>query len=240
MNMEIMDKKAIERYYLRKFISDPALGLRVKNIEDSETPDFIVQTIDSTISIELTQLIDPKLKEHEVFQRKVVRSAMELFQTKNTNVTLDVLVTFSKQFKYQKSNPDTIAFEICEEVNRVYQFNKDFDFRIATPSGRRFKRLSYVDRLLVSTDGVFQTWQPVGAHMVDYIDPEWMAGVVKRKESALSKYRHQYDQSWLLMVCDFGYKSSAFRFEKIRSSRMATDFDRVFVFQHRDDGWFEL
>lgn len=47
-------QKKLERLYLTKFISDLAHGLRIKEIENSETPDFMLHTLEGMNSVELT------------------------------------------------------------------------------------------------------------------------------------------------------------------------------------------
>ncbi|MEZ4721941.1 MAG: hypothetical protein R2813_08715 [Flavobacteriales bacterium] len=233
-------QKKLERFYLTKFISDPAHGLRIKRIEDSETPDFILHTLNDLISVELTQLMNPNLKRHEVFQSKVVDMAREIFLSHHPRVSLDVHVTFSNQFRFEKWDPNQVAQELFNEVSKVYQFNKHFKFRVNTPSSSKFRPLSYVDQLYVSNERVFEAWQPFGAFLVDYVDPMWIEDVIQRKELGLRKYKPQYDQNWLLMVCNFGHESSTFRFERLSEKQMATDFDRILIYQYRDDKWFEL
>jgi hypothetical protein len=39
------DKKAVEMYLLRKFISSPLHGLRIKSIDQRETPDFVINEL---------------------------------------------------------------------------------------------------------------------------------------------------------------------------------------------------
>jgi len=47
-------KKEFELHMLCKFISHEELGLGVKTIDESETPDFIVRELTKNISVELT------------------------------------------------------------------------------------------------------------------------------------------------------------------------------------------
>lgn len=57
-----MDKKKInERKQLVQFVSNEKLKFRVYKIENSETPDFIVNIDKKLISIEHSRLIKPEL-----------------------------------------------------------------------------------------------------------------------------------------------------------------------------------
>ncbi|MDX5321366.1 MAG: hypothetical protein LPK49_09905 [Bacteroidota bacterium] len=54
--------------------------------------------------------------------------------------------------------------------------------------------MTYVDRLHVSNEHNFDSWQPFGAFRVDYIDPALIDEVIQRKESGLNKYSQKYGQ----------------------------------------------
>lgn len=75
-------KKEIERYTITKFISNGQLKLRVTSLEDSETPDFIMKTVDKKISIELASPINPQLKARESLNDSIITKAWKLFDSK--------------------------------------------------------------------------------------------------------------------------------------------------------------
>ena len=75
-------KKEIEKHHLTSFLSNEKLNLLVYNIEEFETPDFIVNIDKKLISIEHTRLINPDLKKIESYRDRIIKSAQKRFEKK--------------------------------------------------------------------------------------------------------------------------------------------------------------
>ena len=89
------DKKQTERHILERFVSNAKGGFRIAHIADNETPDFIIKTLEKKkISVELTRLINPELKEKEEFRTAIVERAHAMFKEKHAAI-LVVHVTFA-------------------------------------------------------------------------------------------------------------------------------------------------
>lgn len=70
---------------------------------------------------------------------------------------------------------------------------------------------------------------------MDYIDIDWLQNVIENKENNISRYPEKYHENWLLLVSDFGTKSSAHRFDHIDFSQIETKFDKVYIYNFMPD-----
>ena len=81
----------------------------------------------------------------------------------------------------------------------------------------------------------FSNWQHFGAYLVEKIDKAWFNGVIKKKEKNITHYKGDFHEHWLLMVSDFGAKSSSKRFDGFDFSEIITKFDRIYLYSLRPD-----
>lgn len=234
-----MDKKNTERYILEKFVSNKSLKLPVISIKDWETPDFIIKTPTNKISIELTSLFDPDLKEKESFQNSIIEKAEKIFE-KTFSDKLRVLITFSKNpIKCSKSKMDKYAFEIFEIVRNIYLNNKEYEFSIS--NSNRYEPINeYIDKLHIDNTFDFSNWQSFGAFIVDYVDFNLLKGVIINKEKKIKKYSEKFDENWLVMVANFGTKSSARRFDYINYEDLKSAFNRIFVYKYFENNIIKI
>jgi hypothetical protein len=235
-----MNKKDTERYILTKFVSNDILKLPVISIKDSETPDFIVQLIkDKKISIEITRLINPEHKKIEAFNNMIVEEAEKLFNNE-FDEKLRVLITFSdKVIKCSKSEIGNYAKDVYNIIRQIYLNNKGFEFSVS------FDRLNrpyndYIESLHVDNILNFANWQTFGAFRVDYVDFTWLVNIIKNKENNIKKYIDTFHENWLVMVSNFGTKSSALRFDYINQEKLHSQFDKVYVYKLFDDKVIEV
>ena len=232
MTRRSLGKKDLERRLLESFISNESLGLRVKSIEDSETPDFIIDEMTRIISIELTRLIHPKLIQIEAFHEKIVEAARLIFRERH-NTNLRVLVNFcNTPIKCKASEFDSYVEQLCSLVETAYVNNKDFDFRL---SSRRRPVNHFIDSISISNDLYFENWQPFGAYRVDDVDTNWLKQRIKSKEDCISKYQRAFDEKWLLLVANFGHKSSTHGFDSLGASTFESSFDRIYLYTYMNN-----
>ena len=227
-------KKEIERHHLTSFISNKDLKFLVYEIEDSETPDFIVNIENNLISIEHTRLINPELKKVEQYRERIIQNARKRFR-KKYKAELYVLFTFNNiRLKSGKSAEQKYTDEIFYLIENIYLCNKKFDFRVE--SRDRTSRVSELIRSFsVDSTRNFENWQHFGAYLVDYIDMDWLQKVITKKENNIQRYPKIFYENWLLLVSDFGTKSSAHRFDHIDFSQIKTKFDKVYIYNFRPD-----
>ena len=222
-------KKEIERNHLTKFISNEEHKFLVCGIEDSETPDFIVNIDKKSISIEHTRLINPELKKVEKYREQIIQNAKKRFRDRY-NAELYVLLTFNNiRLKSGKIAEKKYTDEVFLLIENIYLCNKKFDFSVE--SRRRKGSVSeLISSFSVDSTRNFENWQHFGSYLVDWIDIEWLQKIITKKDNNIKNYPKEFDENWLLLVSDFGTKSSAHRFDNVDFSKIKTRFDRVYIY----------
>lgn len=224
---------------LSKFISHEEHGLRVKTIDECETPDFIVRELTKDISIELTRLILPDLMQEERFQDKLVSLAWKKFKEKYPD-KLQVLVNFSNQvIKCSANEIDKYVDQLIEVVEPVFLANRKFEFRVSSVGrGRHINR--FIDSIAISNDLALDNWQPFGAFLVKPVDADWIKNIIKSKESKIANYPDKYDENWLLLLANFGHESSTHEFDYLFLKDFESVFDQVYIFKYMDNTYTRL
>ncbi|KAA1244554.1 hypothetical protein [Aquimarina sp. RZ0] len=227
-------KKEIEKRHLTKFVSNEKLKLLVYGIEDSETPDFIVNLGEKIVSIEHTRLINPDLKKVEQHKDKIIKNAQKRFENKYSE-ELYVLLTFNNIIlESGKSAEEKYTDEVFKLIEEIYLFNKEYKFRI---NSRRQK--SKVSKLInyFSIDNTwnFANWQHFGAYRVEKMNMGWFGEVISNKEKNIKRYPKGFDENWLLLVSDFGTKASTHCYDRIDFSNIKTEFDKIYLYSYMAD-----
>jgi hypothetical protein len=232
-NLTIQKKKDQEEYIIKKFISHKKLNLPVFAVIGNETPDFIIKGPQGTYSIELTRLIDPEIKETEVLQEKIVNGARELF-IKKYEENLRVWVTFNDlPITLTKKNESIYYNELFEIVERVYLSNKDFQFE--TKSKKQINPTHHIEDIYISNKAGFCNWQTFGAFIVSRPDFKIIDDVINSKEKGLNKYKQDFKENWLVIAANFGKRSGAYDFLFIDDYKANTKFDKVFIYNLREN-----
>lgn len=216
-----------------KFIAQQLLGEIVYSVEPSEAPDFILETSKSLVSIELTRVINPKLKQRESAQNRIVDNAMKKFKEIRNDI-LKVYVDYSYQpLKYHNSFLDKLSNDLCNFVLRVCENNEGFGFRISTRDW--LQAHEFFQSISITNDTEFENWQPFGAYVVPHIDETWFKSRIDEKERNLLRYSDNFDQNWLVLNCDFGHESSAFNFNQLKEDYRKSCFDKIYIYQYFRD-----
>ena len=232
-------KKDLERTQLINFVSNKELGIPVIDIINNETPDFIVKSTKKQLSVEVTQLIYPKIKMQEAFQNNIVKDAEQLFLEKY-DVMLQVYVTF-RSYGLNASKTHSIKYsqQIFEIVERIYISNQEFEFNVSSRNKRRPFN-SFIDSITIKNDFNFSGWQPFGAYKVDKIDEEWLMKKIASKGEKIKKYEKTFDENWLLLISSLGHKSSAHDFAFMNIKPIPSLFDRIYIYEYMQDRIIKL
>ena len=219
---------------MTRFISNEKLEFLVYNVEESETPDFIVNIDKKLISIEHTRLINPDLKKVESYRERIIKNAHKRFEQKYS-AKLYLLVTFNNiSLKSGKVAEQKYSDEVFKLIEDIYLCNKDYEFRI--DSRKRKARVSeLIESFSVDNTRDFSHWQHFGAYLVERIDMDWLQGIISKKENNIERYPKEFHQNWLLLVSDFGTKASAHNFDQIDLSSIKTKFDKVYLYNFMPD-----
>lgn len=231
--------KNSERHIVEKFISNISVKLPAYSIKNNETPDFIIKTLSGDLSIELTSLIVKSLKARESFQDLMIAKAADLFEKKYEE-KLNVFITFSENsVKCSKSKIDLYTNEIFELIEKIYLNNRDYEFTIS--SWKNYEPINdYIKEIHVDNLDNYANWQSFGAFVVDEIDIDLLKTVISKKEKNIPKYKDTFDKNWLVMVANFGTKSSAHDFRFGNYETINSDFDKIFVYKYFEDTVIEI
>ncbi len=232
-------KKEFELHMLRKFISHESHGLRVKTIDEGETPDFIIRELTKSISIELTRLILPDLMKEEQFQEKLVNLAWKKFKSKYPD-KLQVLVNFSNEVIRCSANEiDMYVDQLLKIVEPLFLANRKFEFHLTSVGrGRRFNK--FVDSISIGNNLDLDNWQPFGAFRVNQVDQQWVRDVVKSKEDKISQYSEKCEENWLLLLANFGHESSTHEYDYMVLNDFQSAFDRIYLYKYMDNSYARI
>jgi hypothetical protein len=227
-------KKQIERFHLEKFVSNENLKLLVYGIENCETPDFEVNINNRLVSIEHSRLINPQLQQVEQYRDKIIKLAQKRFEDKYSD-KLYVLITFKNiVLDGGKIAEQNYIDEVFNLIEKIYLDNKFFEFKIHYKRQRKIIS-KFIESFSLDNIQNFSHWQHFGAYLVEWIDFDWLIGIIKRKEQNIDKYSKKYDENWLLLVSDFGTKASANRTDFIDFSVIKSKFDRIYIHSYMTD-----
>lgn len=228
------NKKEIERYELRKFLSNEEMKFLVYKIIDSETPDFEVIINKNNISIEHTKLILQEKRQVEEYLKKIVRLAQNKFNEKYDD-DLYVLITFkNKIFEGGKMEEQKYVDEVFQLVESIYLNNKDFEFSIHSKYNK-FSITKNIETFSIYNNRKMNHWQTFGAWKVDFIDLKWLEKNIKIKEEKIEKYEKTFYENWLLFIANFGDKSSSLRTDFTDFSEIKSKFDKIFIYSFIED-----
>jgi len=227
-------KKRIERRHLTDFFSNEDLTYRVYSIQDSETPDFIVNVDTRLTSIEHTRLINPFRKNIEEYYERIIRNAKLRFESRYSE-KLYVLLTFNeREVSKGRDAQEKYTDEIFNLIENIYLCNKKLRFRIRSRS-RLFPVSQLIESFEVNNEDNFSHWQHFGSYSSDRIDIDWLQDIISRKDRKIDKYSQKFEENWLLLVTDFGTKASGFQYEFTDYSPIKTRFDKVYLYAWRAD-----
>ena len=220
-------KKRIERVHLDRFLELKEIENPV--ITEGESPDFILELNKRNISIEHTTLVNPKTKQIEEYQEKIVAIAKQKFQKKYA-IELNVLVSFNNfNFEPGKQNEEKYATEVFQLVEESYLTGLDYDENQSRNSRRTKQRSKMISRIGI-TKLEMDHWQSFGCFVVQRVDEDLLNRLIKKKEKSLTKYQSNYYENWLLIVVDLGHESSTHCFSNFDTEMLESSFDQIFLY----------
>lgn len=202
-----------------------------------DPPDFAMDRyINSkfkTIGVEITRVLDPRLKQKEEAENKIVEIARNSFRS-SFDDRLTVYVDFSRvPFSLNLNSLHQLAGVLKELVAGVVERNRGYHFRVETKKVSMPPQFAKVT--ITNEEGRFENWQTFGAWRVPHIDEELFINIVRRKEGIMKTYPEKFDEHWLILACNFGSESSHFEFTNLKKLSVSSSFDRIFVYKYRDD-----
>lgn len=227
------EKKIFELHLLNNFIANS--NMEVTSIIDDEPPDFIIEIENKKISVELTRLINPNIKEVEKYKERVVKQVEKRFLDKY-DVELYVLIKFTDVILHRKKETQYTDY-LFTTIERVYLTNKDLKFDIHYESHGEVDFVSTID---VGNVLEFHNWQSFGAFLVDYVEAGWFRTRIAEKEGNIKDYKTPFDENWLLMVSHLGTKASAIRFENMDFQNINSSFEKIYIYKYKENQIIEV
>ena len=232
-----MQKKEIEDHWLRRF-KESFPGFPEGQIVPGEGPDFIVQTEEGPIGVELTRCFRAPdrgsvLREQESLCERIRKKAEEEYE-KRGYPRAAVAVHFNTRYHFTKHEVDALALALADLAFR------DLTKEHKSPSVQEYDGIIEEEELpeFVTRVGARPMpglprsfFSPVMGGFIPHLLREEVQAVIDQKNQKVEVYRKKCSKVWLLIVAE-GMPSSMFDvppgFDK---TVFRTDFDRVFFLQ---------
>lgn len=239
-------KKDVERWQLEQF-SSLFPGFPRGSISDSEEPDFIVDTGDRKIGIELTDLYwqplpnqAPRQSQESLWYR-IVKAAERIY-SESALAPLQVSVHFNRQYSLRKSDVARLAKAIAAVVVRNApppgkNSSEDYDWE-----NRDYFPEEVITINVWNIERVRESFfNSPSAAFIPTLRSDDILRAMSLKESKVDRYRTRCDEVWLLVNCDGGQLSTLFEHdEAVIQKTYSSRFDRVFLMRHLAGKVYEL
>jgi len=233
-------KKETERDHLLRF-KEALADFPEGSIVATECPDFVVETEQANVGIEVTNLYrngggsrGSQLRALESLQDYTLRQASQLYEAKEALPFVEVSVSWSFHTPVTKVRVQHIAGTLARLVAA----------HLPDPGEQAF--LGYLDStwklLPQEVDHIFvsrpaslpeNAWGSSRGAAVPKLDPQDIHNAISAKEKKLSSYRQQCSQAWLLIVADGLAPSNHFEWtQEVGDTCFETAFDRVFFLHY--------
>jgi hypothetical protein len=219
-------KKRAERYYVEHVQQHYPGYLPASEPKESEEPDFLFDTPDAVVGVEVTQLFhtaEPRMfPELQVaqFHRDIVVRAGEIYAAHRLGPPVDVTT-------YYRRDVTLTGLHQCAEALA--------EFVAASPYGTTSRSMSSPKGLSVMSkheprDTSAQKWQCLGNSHTPLLTHDFLSAVIVKKNALVARYRRKAPTSWLLLVSTLGSLESTFAAPRdLPDWRFAFDFDRVLL-----------
>lgn len=232
-------KKKRERFLLQRFIDVSKLDMEI--LEQREEPDFFVQTDQSIIGVEVTEMFISHRKSAGVLQAQesiadqIVSKAQSLYEVAGGRPA-DVNVVFGPGQDLRGLNRDETAKVLCEYVLKL-----NLSPWQVVESGSEYLdglfpyEVSYV-RVLGIPDQNLAHWGVARAGWVSSLDSKLVQERIDAKAKRISVYQKAIAVNWLLIVADAMKPSSLIEIPSdFDSSIIHSPFSRTFFYRYPDE-----
>jgi len=234
--MRIKDKKLRERLQFNLFIKHYDIN---GNIEQSESPDFLIKMHDYIIGVELTGYLQNNsnigsfLRELEYNQDKI----KEIIEAELSEYRLLILLSWKDKITIKKAEVRSIANSLIELIKKNIP-DIDSERRLSGKDGLP----SYLINLFIWSNNVKKTQiATTRAVWVREINRVEIENIIKKKEKKINDYREKCNEIWLLIVIEGISPSSIIDISSEAINRKYVfKFDKVLLFDVIEDRIFEL
>jgi hypothetical protein len=231
-------KKDLERRYLdrvRDLLTDFPQGA----IDEREQPDFLVNTADRVIGIEITELHRANdsqpvpMQGREAVRDQIAQRAKALYDGKGAP-PIDCCVHL-KDLSYRRTDIESLAAKIAALATRnippegTLARREQYDWvnREHFPEEVDYIRVARFEGL---TESFFGT---AGSTWAEPLTPDTVRAVIDTKDGNIDEYMRQCDEAWLVIVTDSRTMSTWFNSaEQVKVAAFTTRFARVFILRN--------
>lgn len=222
-------KKRDELIALGRFIYNHNDGEKIKIIDCSERPDFILQVGSDICGVEVTRLVDPITIPKISILKKQLQKVEEKMREEQSHINGH----FSLQI-----DPDLILIEgkdllsINKEKSTLL-IDELVQFLIVRTQNDNAIRPQYVADFDLIESNKFEVTLSEN-YTLEEVNYEYLNAEIKKKEGKIEDYKKDknLDMLWLL-ICVNGVESSSsfdFNIEKLKDEINGTQFDMIFIF----------
>lgn len=227
-------KKKVECRYLdvvRRGIDDFPQG----NITNTESPDFLIQSPERTVGVEITRIFNPgKPKspspQSQDAERDLIGERAQAIATDQSLAPVMVDIYFDSRQSVGKRNRDSIAQQLVDLVTanmpalgddrsfeKRHPTKSEFPPQIEAVHIWRFKRLTS------------HLWQTADAGVVNEDFASYLQQLIDDKNGKVSTYKQKCDDCWLVVIGDWRGPSAFFEIsDKMSAHNYESAFDRVY------------
>lgn len=228
-------KKDLERRYLdrvRELLTDFPQGA----IYEREQPDFVINTADQVIGIEVTELHRANdsqpvpMQGREAIREQIVQRAKALYDCAGAP-PIDCSV-YLRDLSYRRTDIEPLAAKIAAmavrnippEGSLARREQYDWFNREYFPEVVDYIRVARFDGL---TESFFGT---AGSTWAEPLTPDTVRAVIDTKDGNIDEYMLQCAEVWLVIVTDSRTMSTWFSSaDRVKQAAFTTRFARVFI-----------
>jgi hypothetical protein len=216
----LTSKQRIELSHVGKFIM--LLDEPASIVTQRDRPDFIISYQEENIGLEIETIVKLNKVQSIKSVEKLFEDAAELFKREhpNCNVLANCWLTFT-DFKFKKSQVETLKKEIADYIYRIYSRDGD---------NSKPQFISKV--ILMKHPNVAFTYNP-GAYAVNNLNNEILAAAIAKKEEKISDYRNnsKLHKQWLLIVIGSTGPQAFEMYANEINITSPSEFERIYVME---------
>jgi hypothetical protein len=197
--------------------------------DQGERPDIVVINGNRICGVEVTQLVDEKLRAEEDNRRQVCTEAQKQYASLVGRWTLTVNVLFNLNRQPYKATKQAVAGELCSLIYGHLPVLPADKYHVRLSNPKDF-RSDWITTLFLSFHPALPVgmWRPAQASWVPALTPSKIQERIVVKEEKLSVYRQRAPENWLLIVAGGIYGSSTVSIpDDTISHTYASSFDGV-------------
>ncbi|MEO5581152.1 MAG: hypothetical protein ABIR66_00555 [Saprospiraceae bacterium] len=242
-------KKNIEKNILERFtkcIRELSKGIIVSpESPEFEPPDFLIETEEQIIGIELTHFVNEKKPDEKfspmdrnALQQEITIAAEKIFISKY-NIPLHVDFAFIDSIVIKRNNINVLANLLAELVSHEVLSKSLNDYFHSSVDRNLPKELESIS-IHYFPNVTSSVWYAAKGMLVPNLKKEQILRVIKKKEGDALNYKLKVNKQILLLVEGELAESWFAEIETINQVELGTGFDEIFIFRSKFNAILKL